>query len=338
MAVTEDGAEPLPSYFLHRGSPDNKGSLMKPGVITAANWEGSPAYTAPPADARSSHRRRAFAEWVASPRNPLTPRVMVNRIWMHHFGAGIVASASNFGKTGTPPTHPELLDWLASQFIRNGWSVKTMHRLMMTSRAYKLAAVDTMANRTTDPTNRFLWRARRERIDAETLRDAVLASAGTLDRTTGGPAIRPYINPDLYQESSKRTWKSTPDDDPSTWRRSLYVFSKRSIRYPLFEAFDQPDMIGSCARRNSSTTAPQALLMMNNAMVRLHAAHFAERLVREAGPEVAAQIDRAFEIALSRLPTDAERQQSSDLIASSPNGLRDFCHALFNLNEFVYTP
>ena len=337
MTIGDHGRDALPSYFLYRGSPDNKGSLMDAGILTVAGFDNLP-HIAPPPGAQSTYRRRNFAEWVASPRNPLTARVFVNRIWQHHFGEGIVATPSNFGKTGTPPTHPELLDYLASEFLRNGWSTKAMHRLMMNSHAYRMSSDDTIGNRAIDATNRFLWRAPRQRLDAETLRDNMLAAAGTLDTIVGGPAVLPYIDPSLFQGSSKRTWNGVPDTDPSTWRRSLYVFNKRSIRYPLFESFDQPDMITSCARRNTSTTAPQALLLMNNAMVRLHAAHFAERLRKEAGEDPARQVERAFTLAFGRAPLKTELASSTAFITANTQGLVDFCHAIFNMNEFAYAP
>jgi hypothetical protein len=337
MAITESGREARPSYFLHRGDVSNKGSLMKPGALTVASWDEFPA-PEPPADSPTSYRRRAFAEWVTSPENPLPARVMVNRIWQHHFGRGIVATASNFGKTGERPSHPELLDWLAAEFIRAGWSMKAMHRLMLHSQAYQMASNDIAANAAIDPENRLLWRMPRRRMEAEIVRDAVLAVAGTLDRTIGGPAVLPYIDPSLFQGSSKRTWEGKPDTDPSTWRRSLYVFNKRSIRYPLFESFDQPDMISSCARRNSSTTASQALLLMNNAMVRFQAEKFAERLRNEADSPPVAQVRRAFALALNRAPSAAELARAMALIRASGGSLVDFCQALFNLNEFVYLP
>jgi hypothetical protein len=334
MAIGERGREALPSYFLHRGSPSNKGSLMKPGGLTVAGVAF--ADLAPPAGATSSWRRRSFAEWVANEKNPLTARVMVNRIWQRHFGEGIVRSPSNFGKTGEKPTHPELLDWLASEFVRSGWSAKKMDRLLMTSRAYRFLSADTPENVKTDADNRWVWRMGRQRLDVETLRDATLAVAGTLDRTMGGDGVLPYIDPALFQASSRRTWNGKPDDDPSTWRRSVYVFNKRTIRYPLFEAFDQPDMILSCARRNRSTTAPQALLLMNNALIRMQARRFADRVKQEAGESVEAQVRRGFELALGRAPGAGELAESTALVRSSADGLADFCHALFNLNEFVY--
>ena len=337
MAMTEEGAQALPSYFLHRGNPSGKGSAMAPGVFTVANWTKFEA-PPPPADAKTSHRRLAFANWMASPENPLTARVMVNRIWQHHFGEGIVPTPNNFGRKGEAPTHPELLDWLATEFVAKGWSVKEMHRLMLNSRAYRMASDDTEANRAIDSTNRYLWRMPRQRLDIETIRDGILAAAGTLDRTVGGPAVLPYIDPVLFQGSSRRTWNGKPDDDPTTWRRSLYVFNKRTIRYPLFESFDQPDMMSSCARRNSSITAPQALLLMNNAVVRLQAKQFAERLRREVGNDAVKQVDRAFELALARAPHDAEKRQSVEFVRRDDNSLIDFCQGLFNLNEFAFMP
>ena len=254
--TTEEGRAPLDSYFLHRGSPSQKGSRMQPGVLTIAA-RGDVAFAEPPLDARTSWRRRAFAQWLTAPENPLTARVMVNRIWQHHFGEGIVRTPSNFGKTGDAPTHPELLDWLAGEFVKQGWSMKTMHRMLMTSNAYQMASDDSEAGLKADPDNRLLWRMPRRRLEGEIIRDAVLASAGTLDLKAGGPGVHPYIDPSLWQGSSGRLWPGRADSDPETWRRSVYTFQKRSIPLPMFEVFDRPDAIGSCARRNLSTTAPQ---------------------------------------------------------------------------------
>ncbi len=333
--VTEEGPEPLPSYFLHRGDPGSKGSRMDSGVLTVAAWEPA-SYHALPSGATTSHRRRQFAEWIASEKNPLTARVMVNRIWRHHFGEGIARSVSNFGKMGEKPSHPALLDWLATEFVRSGWSVKHMHRLMMNSVAYRRSSNDVAANLQVDPGNRLFWRMPRQRLEAEILRDQILAAAGTLDRTTGGPAVRPYIDPDLWQSSTSRVWGGKAVGARETWRRSVYVFSKRSIRYPMFEAFDQPDMVGHCSERASSTVAPQALLLTNNAEILLQAKFFAQRLIQEAGHEPAAQVERAFQLALGRAPRVSERERAVAFIEQNPTGLVDFCQTLFNLNEFVY--
>jgi len=368
-AIGESGPKPGPTYFLYRGAPDAKGPVVTPGVLSVVA-ETDYEFPTPPPDVKSSYRRRGLAEWLVSRQNPLTARVMVNRIWQHHFGEGIVRTPSNFGKLGEPPTHRELLDWLAVEFmnggvgeqesggaidkgtrgqghkenpqsaIRNpqshGWSVKRMHRLMMTSQAYQMASDDIAADVAIDPENRLLWRMPRARLEAEIIRDQILAVAGNLDRAMGGPCVYPYIDPKLFQSSTKRTWPGKPDDDPSTWRRSLYVYSKRSIRYPLFETFDQPNLINSCDRRNRSTIAPQALLLMNNNFVLTEAGYFAERLRREAGDDARAQAQKAYRLALGRAPTAFELAKSVEFIRSGPDGLTEFCHALFNLNEFVY--
>jgi mono/diheme cytochrome c family protein len=332
-AIAEGGRDPRPSYFLHRGSVDAKGSVMAPGILSVTT-EKEPEFPAAPADAKTSYRRRGFAEWLVSPDNPLTARVMVNRLWQHHFGEGIVRTPSNFGKMGELPSHPELLDWLAVEFVERGWSVKAMHRLMLTSDAYLASSRDIAANVAIDPENRMFWRMPRQRLEAEAMRDTILATAGSLDRTLGGPNVFPYIDPDLFEVSSKRNWPGKPDSDPSTWRRSVYVFSKRSIRYPLFEAFDQPNLVNSVDRRNRSTVAPQALLLMNNAFVMYQSEQFANRIRREAGTDPGAQVDRAFFVALSRPADKAERQKAIEFVRQ--DGLAAFCHVLFNLNEFVY--
>jgi hypothetical protein len=336
-AIGESGRIPRPSYFLHRGSPDARGSRMTPGVLSIAAG-GEWPFPDPPADARSSWRRRAFAEWIVSSDNPLTARVMVNRLWQHHFGEGIVRTPGNFGRMGDPPSHPALLDYLAVELVANGWSQKAMHRLMLTSQAYRMSSRDVAANVAIDPENRLFWRMPRQRLEAEIIRDSILAAAGTLDRRIGGPAIFPYIDPDLFEKSSRRDWKGLPDRDPSTWRRSLYVFSKRSIRYPMFETFDQPNLINSIDRRNRTTIAPQALILMNNEMVVFQAGRFAERVRREAGDDAGRQVARAMALALGRPPDGAEAERAAAFVGASPSGLEEFCHLLFNLTEFVYRP
>ena len=336
-AIGERGRTPEPSYFLHRGSPDAPGSAMTPGVLSAAT-PGEWTFPPPPDTATTSWRRRGFADWLVHRDNPLTARVMVNRLWQHHFGEGIVRTPSNFGKMGEPPSHPELLDWLAVELIDKGWSLKAMHRLMLTSQAYQTSSTDMAASVAIDPENRLFWRMPRVRLDAETVRDAMLATAGTLQRTVGGPAIFPYIDPDLFEKSSRRDWKGLPDSDPATWRRSLYVFSKRSIRYPMFEAFDQPNLVNSTDRRNRTTIAPQALILMNNPMVLFQAGKFAARVRDEAGADPGRQVDRAFLLALGRQPDAAERTRALEFIGESASGLDEFCHVLLNLNEFIYRP
>ena len=332
-AITEKSRVATPTWFLHRGSVESRGPAVEPGTLSVL---GDFSFPEPPASASSTWRRRGLAEWLTRRDNPLTARVMVNRLWLHHFGEGIVRTPSNFGKLGEPPTHPELLDWLAVEFIDRGWSIKQMHRLMLTSEAYRMRSDDVAASAEIDPENRLLWRMPRVRLEAEVIRDLILDASGNLNRSIGGPCVYPYIDPKLFQSSTKRTWPGRPDDDPSTWRRSLYVYSKRSIRYPLFETFDQPNLINSCERRNRSTIAPQALLMMNNNFIIFEAGKFAERLKAEAGDNVGSQVERAFRLALGRGPTPFEREKSVEFVQGTPNGLAEFCQLIFNLNEFLY--
>jgi cytochrome c553 len=335
MSVTEPGREATPSYFLHRGSPGQKGSAMKPGVLTVAS-RSDLSFPEPPSDATTSWRRRGFADWLASSENPLTARVMVNRIWQHHFGEGIVRTPNNFGKMGERPTHPELLDWLATEFVQKGWSVKAIHRLILNSETYQMASTDVAADVAIDRENKYLWRMPRRRLEGEALRDSIMAVAGNLDRTVGGPAVHPYIDPALFQSSSKRTWVGKPDSDPSTWRRSVYVFSKRSIPLPMLDVFDKPDSVGSCARRNRSTIAPQALILMNNSFVLMEARMFADRLRKEAGSDPTEQVDLAFQLALGRKPSSSELEQSIQFLRAGTEVLPDFCQAILNLNEFAF--
>jgi hypothetical protein len=237
---------------------------------------------------------------------------------------------------GTPPSHPALLDWLAVEFTDGGWSLKAMHRVMLTSQAYRMAALDIPASHRIDPENRLFWRMPRLRLEAEIIRDAIMATAGTLDRTVGGPSMFPYIDPDLFEKSSRRDWKGLPDSDPATWRRSLYVFSKRSIRYPMFESFDQPNLINSIDRRNRTTIAPQALILMNNPTVLFQAGKFAERVRADAGDDVERQVDQAIRLALGRPADPFELSRAAEFVRGAADGLEQFCHLLFNLNEFVY--
>ncbi len=337
MAIAEKGREAVPSYFLYRGSPGSKGSLMKPGVIAAA-IQGEWQFPEPPADATTTWRRRGLAAWIAGDENPLTARVMVNRIWQHHFGEGMVRTPNNFGKMGERPTHPELLDWLATEFVQQHWSMKAMHRLIMNSEAYQRASDDVAANLEIDGENRYFWRMPRQRLEAEGIRDSMMAVAGNLNLQVGGSAVHPYIDPALFQSSSKRTWVGKPDTDPETWRRGVYVFSKRSIPLPMLEVFDKPDSYGSCARRNRSTIAPQALILMNNSFVLMEAKMFADRLRREAGGNPVAQANLAFQLAVSRPPSHSESETAVKFIRGDAQGLVDFCQTMLNLNEFVYIP
>ncbi len=326
--------EPPPTHFLIRGDPESRGSLMRPAFVTVATY-GDPATEIPRPDGRTSGRRLALAEWIGSRENPLTARVIVNRAWSHHFGRGIVATIDNFGKMGELPTHPALLDWLAVEFMNRGWSLKELHRLMMTSEAYQMvSAFDHGGNLKLDPENLLLWRYRGQRLDAETIRDSILAVSGGINLEMGGRPIFPHVPEDiLATEKVKGTWENQPDG-PAVWRRSIYVYQRRSLPFPMFETFDHPDMNLSAGQRNVSTVPTQALTLLNNPFVLRQAELLADRVTMEAPNDVAKQIDLGYEYALSRPPTDLERTLALKTVKGA--SLVDFTHVLLNLSEFLY--
>ena len=326
--------EAPPNHFLIRGDPFSPGSEMAPGFLTVATYGDPPTEIARP-DGRTSGRRLALAEWVASRDNPLTARVAVNRIWHHHFGRGIVRTLDNLGKMGDLPSHPELLDWLAVEFMNRGWSVKEMHRLMMTSEAYQMVSANGDPSAlATDPENQHLWRYRPQRLEAEALRDTIMTVSGGIDLSVGGKPIFPYVPEDILKTSEGKGHWDNQTDGPEVWRRSVYVFRRRSLGFPFFDTFDLPDQNQTAAARNVSTVATQALTLMNNEFVLNQAELFAERLVREAPGDIDRQIDLAYRIALTRSPTDAEVEVARSLVGGQ--SLVDLTHVMLNLNEFLY--
>jgi hypothetical protein len=325
--------QPPPSYFLIRGDPESRGSLMKPGFVGVIDSANLPAED-PPANGRTSGRRRALAKWLGSPENPLTARVIVNRIWSHHFGHGIVATLDNFGKMGEQPTHPELLDWLSVEFMSRGWSIKPMHRLMMTSEAYQMASqYQDAGDAAQDPDNRYLWRFPIQRLDAEIVRDAMMAASGALDLTLGGPPVFPHIPGEILRSMSEGIWKRE-EDGPRVWRRSIYVYRKRGLPFPMFEVFDLPDQNTSCGRRNVSTVPTQALTLLNDDFVLRQSKLFADRVEEASRGDSAKQVDLAYRIALSRPPRADEARLGVEFLQK--RSLADFTHVLLNLNEFLY--
>jgi hypothetical protein len=310
-----------------------------------------------------------LAHWLTRPEHPLTARVMVNRIWQHHFGRGLVATPNDFGFRGQAPTHPELLNWLACEFVEHGWSVKHIHRLIVLSNTYRQAGrvVDPRA-RQADPDNRLLWHWNRQRLEGEALRDHVLAVAGTLNPKQGGPMVRVPLEPEVYdliftEGEPDGLWPANADPREHA-RRSIYLFAKRNVRLPMLEAFDQPDTLTSCPVRPVSTFAPQALIMLNGPFMQEQSKAFASRLLRECGPDPAKQIERAYRLALARAPRAGEVGLAREFLAAQTDLLRDrlrarqhvglppevpddvdpaaaaaladFCLALLNCNEFVY--
>ena len=320
-----------PSYFLIRGDVESHGSQMAPGFIEAITY-GNPPTEIPRPDGRTSGRRLALAQWIASPQNPMTARVIVNRLWQKHFGRGIVATLENFGKMGEPPTHQDLLDWMAVDLTKD-WSLKRITKLMMMSEAYQMAsAFSDPADLVNDPENQYLWRFRPQRLEAEIVRDNMLAVGGNINLDVGGEPIFPYIGKDVLAGQYRGKWVNTPEG-PAAWRRGVYVYQRRSLPYPMFDTFDHPDMNVTAGARHVSTVPTQALTLLNNPFVLSEVAFFAARVSRQAS-EPASQVDLAYRIALARPATLAEIAIGADLIKSQ--SLEAFAHVVLNLDEFLY--
>ena len=344
------------THVLSVGVYDAPKEKVEPGFLTIL--DPSPARVSTPSGIESTGRRTALASWLTDPQNPLPARVMVNRLWHYHFGRGIVATPSDFGSMGERPTHPALLDWLASELVRRRWSLKAMHRLMVTSNTYQQSSLFNETATKADPQDLWLWRFPRQRLEAEVIRDSALWVSGRLNLEMSGPSIFPELPPGMESRGGWRVTDSVPERD----RRSVYVFVRRNTRYPLFEAFDMPDTHESCARRNVTTTAPQALSLLNSRLTLEWAQAFAGRVLAAAGASTEDQIDTAFRLAYSRRPERSEKEiakaffkRQRDLLSEKPQdqlamptafsassdplsaaALVDFCHVLINSNEFVY--
>ena len=335
MVLTNTNGPPPKTWILARGDYNNPREEVPtafPAVLQRAQSRTTPG------EFEIQHlkfempagRRAALADWIASPNNPLTARVMVNRLWQHHFGRGLVPTPSDFGTRGQPPTHPELLDWLAGEFIRRGWSVKQMHKLILLSAAYQQSSAAAAEMLARDPDNKLFSRQNRARLEGEVIRDSLLAISGRLNRAMGGPGVSPPIPADITRTAKNWTTSANVADH---YRRSLYIFNRRNLRFPFLEVFDAPDSNLSCPERGRSTTAPQSLTLLNSDEVMAAASGTAARLAREAS-SMAAQIELAYRLVLARRPTKQEARLATDFLQSAP--LSEFCRALFNLNAFVY--
>ena len=338
---------PSPTYVLKRGNYLTPGSEVGPGVPSVLTDGKTCFHVEPPwPGAKATGRRLALARWLTAPNNPLTARVMVNRVWKHHFGAGIVSTLGNFGKMGAAPTHPELLDWLAAEFIRRGWSVKAMHRLMLSSSTYRQSSQVTPELIAADPDNRLLSRMPLRRVEAEVLRDSLLFVAGQLDETPFGPPDDVEVRGDGLVTAKRSS---------GGWRRSIYVLHRRTKLPTILENFDSPQMGPNCVERGESIVAPQALHLLNNSAVYELAGYFADRVQREVGAEPGAQIVRVHQLALGAAPTEDEQRAAREtldrlarqwLAALGPRpdatqeaaqrALRNYCHAMMNAAAFVY--
>ncbi len=329
--------DPPPTYILGVGQYTSPGEEVQPGFLSILE----------PRDARieqprpgTTGRRTALAKWLTDPKNPLTARVMANRIWSYHFGQGIVATPSDFGVMSGGPTHPELLDFLAGELIESGWSVKAMHRLIMNSPVYQQSSAQRPEASKADPKNKLLWRFPPQRLEAEVLRDSILSVAGTLNPAVGGPSVMPPLPASM--PAPRGGWK-TSEDPADHNRRSVYIFMRRNRPYPMLDVFDFPDSHESCARRNQTMTAPQALTLLNSEQTAQWAEAFASRVVREAGESNSAQLETAHMLAYSRLPDPWEKDAALSFLDRQTNitggedaALADYCLMLLNSNEFVY--
>ncbi len=325
-----------------RGDYDRLGEPVEPGFPSCLTGTSEPAaLELDPYRMFPTHgRRMTLARWIASADNPLFARVMVNRLWHHHFGVGIVETTSDFGRNGSPPSHPELLDWLAVRFIEERWSLKAMHRLMMNSASYRQASdrVDELAEKV-DSENRLLWRFSPRRLEGEAIRDSILAVSGRLNPERGGLPVYPAMPKDLDPSRIKGvdTWETS--HEPDTLKRSLYTFQRRSLNFALLETLDAPVPNATCDRRRSSVTALQALALYNGQFVNEESRHFAARLRKEAGPDAREQIERAFLLAFGRKPSAREKERLLKLMESNKDpgeAAVGLGRVVLNSNEFVY--
>ena len=332
-STVDDFEHRTPIHVLKRGMWEKKGVAVgprPPSVLVSANLPELPS------DVRFPRTRLAL--WLTDPTQPLTARVIVNRLWQHHFGAGLVKTENDFGTQGDRPSHSELLDWLAATLVEKGWRLKPIHRLLVLSSTYRQSS---RANRSAerervDPENRLLSHFTRRRFTAEEIRDNLLAVSGRLNTRIGGASVMVPVDPELIQLLYKPSqWKVT-ENVVEHDRRSIYLIAKRNLRLPFLEAFDAPALMASCARRESSTHAPQALELLNGRTSNDLADAFARRVERESAGDRERGIDLAFRLALGRAPTIVERKLSAEFLREQ--SLREFALALFNLNEFLYVP
>ena len=339
------------THVLRRGDPNKPKRQVGPGVpVVLTRQQPEP----PRPTAHSTGRRLWLAGWMTRPDNPLVARVMVNRLWQHHFGRGLVGTPNDFGVVSEPPSHPALLDWLAREFMANGWHLKPLHRLMVLSSSYQMAATAEPKGALADPRGQLLSHWQERRLEAEAVRDAVLAVSGRLNPQMAGPSIYPPIPRAVLQGQSRPGEGWGKSDERQAARRSVYIFVKRVLAVPELELLDAPDTTSSCEQRPVSTTAPQALTFLNGDFINRQARHFAARLRREAGNDARAQVERAFELALCRPPRAEELKAATDFLAAQQRqievdaraakkpvaarqrALEAFCLVILNTNEFVY--
>jgi len=342
LGWTDLSREPAELHMLKKGDVHRPLQVIAPGSLSGAARLSREFDPAPP-DTLTSRRRLQLAKWIIDKQNPLTARVMVNRLWQHHFGEGLVRTPDNFGFLGNPPTHPELLDWLAGELMAGDWKLKRIHKLMVMSKTYQQSSLhpEQAKYASSDSANRYWWRAERRRLDAEQLRDAILQSSGHLDLRMGGPSFRAAISDEALEGLSMKSGAYTASPAEETRRRSIYMFAKRSLAVPMMTVFDSCDTTAPTGRRDVSTVAPQALTLLNNTWVHEQSRAMAQRVVA-SGPTTESRVDTAWRIALARTPSATEKQAAIDYVEHSRSNGDDLvawsalCHTLINTNEFIY--
>jgi hypothetical protein len=342
LCVTEVGAKPRDTFLLMRGNPHVEGDKLEPAF--PAVLSPPPPQIRPGAHGDTSGRRLALAQWIAGKENPLTARVMANRVWQFHFGRGIVRTTSDFGFQGDKPTHPELLDYLASEYMASGWRMKPLHRRIMLSNTYKMASTANSQALAKDPGNDLLWRFDMRRLQAEEVRDAILAVNGSLNLKAGGPSFYPDIPAEVLagQSMPGAGWGKSSEEEQR--RRSVYIFVKRSLPVPLIAAFDGPETDFTCPSRFATTQPTQALGLLNSAWMNDQAKVFAEFLKKQAPSGTADQVRLAIRRVTQRPATAAEVDRGVKLIEglqkedgmNPDTALATFCIVALNLNEFLY--
>lgn len=363
----ETDAQPPPSFVMKKGDFRSPGEPVDPAFVRVVNLIGM-AVPQPSSNSKTSGRRKALSEWLTHPEHPLTARVIVNRIWQHHFGSPIVGTPNDFGILGDRPTHPELLDWLASELIAGDWSLKDLHRLTLQSATHRQVSRSTGDSwdwvLDKDPENRLYSRMKRKRLEGEAIRDTILFASGQLNRMRGGPGVHPPLPHEVAITLLEKRWEVSEDESEHT-RRSIYLFTRRNLRFPMFDVFDRPDGNASCGRRNASTTATQSLTLLNSEFSMNASRHLAGEIINKSNRgDYKEWINIAYETLFAREETDSVRGaglsflkgQAASLKAegrqpaslATPEGLLgnfdsykgaalvDYCLALLNLNEMIY--
>ena len=342
MVLTDRGNKAKPTRLLWRGNVRTPGPVVQPALPAVLSDSSE--------SAESLSTRRQLAQWITSVDNPLTWRVMANRLWHYHLGQGLVGTPSNFGKLGETPSHPQLLDWLADELRRQD-SLKHLQRVIVTSAVYRQSSASNESAHALDDNNRLLSHMNRRRLEAEPIRDAFLTVSGQLNSQMGGPGVRPRIRPDLLVASQRNKWPEVKQEEPRHWRRSVYVYVKRQLQLPLLELFDAPNSNHSCSQRDRSLVPTQSLVLLNDEFIRRQSRMFADRVRYETSADPRSRIARAIWIALGRAPTTHEVEEGTAFLsaqeklltqegrkpeAARQEALADFCHVLMNLSEFVY--